>query len=141
MCSGQLPIHFFKITYKLCEDCAGHQRTRQIDRIDTVTGNCYQVIKYYVLIHKVGPLIKEGHRGNHLIEIGDIDLLSQEEIDLQLALEPVSPVELEPLTNSCPGPYCKLNLAQADLLEFGVITNSDSMDRISVMFDEMTLEL
>ena len=33
---------------------------------------------------------------------------------------------------------CKLNLAQADLLEFGVITNSDSMDRISVMFDEMT---
>ena len=141
MCSGQLPIHFFKITYKLCEDCAGHQRTRQTDRIDTVKGNYHQVIKYYVLIHKCGPLLEEGHRGSHLIEIGDIDLLSQEEIDLQLALEPVSPVELEPLTNSCPGPYCKLNLAQADLLEFGVITNSDSMDRISVMFDEMTLEL
>ena len=81
------------------------------------------------------------HRGSHLIETGDIDSLSQEEIDLQLALEPIRPVELEPLTNSCPGQFCKLNLAQADLLEFGVITTTDSMDRISLMFNEMTLEL
>ena len=115
MCSGQLPIQFFKVTYKLCEDCASHQRTRQTDRIDTVKGNCHQV-KYYVLIHKCGPLVEWGHRGSHLIRTGDIDSLSQEEIDLQLALEPIGPVELEPLTNSCPGQFCKLNLAQADLL-------------------------
>ena len=152
MCSGQLPIQFFKITYKLCEDCASHQRDRQVDKsqsdrpadgieaVNAVKRNCYQ-IKYYVLIHKCGPLVEEGHRGSHLIETGDIDSLSQEEIDLQLALEPIGPVELEPLTNSCPGQFCKLNLAQADLLEFGVITTTDSMDRISLMFNEMTLEL
>ena len=151
MCSGQLPLQFFKLTYRLCEDCTSSQRDRQVDRsqrdrqaegieaVKAVKRSCYQ-IKYYVLIHKCGPLVEGGHRGSHLIRTGDIDSLSQEEIDLQLALEPIGPVELEPLTNSCPGQFCKLNLAQADLLEFGVITTTDSMDRVSLMFNEMTLE-
>ena len=140
------------VNYRLCEDCTRSQGDRSIDRsqsdrpadgieaVNAVKRSCYQ-IKYYVLIHKCGPLVEGGHRGSHLIETGDIDSLSQEEIDLQLALEPIGPVELEPLTNSCPGQFCKLNLAQADLLEFGVITTTDSMDRISLMFNEMTLEL
>ena len=121
MCSGQLPLQFFKLTYRLCEDCTRSQsyrtfdrsqRDRSVDRsqsdrpaeeieaVEAVKRSCYQ-IKYYVLIHKCGPLIEGGHRGSHLIRTGDIDSLSQEEIDLQLALEPIGPVELEPLTNSC----------------------------------------
>ena len=159
MCSSQLPLQFFKLTYRLCEECTRSQTDRLVEDSGTssqrdrpVDGNVGTVkadkrvndsgylIKYYVLIHKCGPLVEGGHRGSHLIRTGDIDSLSQEEIDLQLALEPIGPVELEPLTNSCPGQFCKLNLAQADLLEFGVITTTDSMDRVSLMFNEMTLE-
>ena len=144
MCSSQLPLQFVKLTYRLCEECTRSQRDRTVDdnlgTVNAVNARCYQ-IKYYVLIHKCGPLVEGGHRGSHLIQTGDIDSLSQEEIDMQLALKPTSPVELEPLANSCPGQFCELNLAQADLLEFGVLTHTDSMDRVSIVFKEMSLEL
>ena len=55
-----------------------------VGTVNAVNGRCYQ-IKYYMLIHKWGPLVEGGHRGSHLIQTGDIDSLSQEEIDMQLA--------------------------------------------------------
>ena len=119
MCSSQLPLQYLKLTYRLCEECTRSQRDRTVDdrshavnEVNTVNGRCYQ-IKYYVLIHKCGPLASEGYRGSYLIQTEAIESVwtliysVKRRLICNWGSSQLILTLLEPITNSCPGQFCE----------------------------------
>ena len=119
MCDISGPLNFVTVTYKLCEICGEAFRT-------------------FLLIPKVGPLPElDGHRGIYYIEIPDLSLIDDWKVELALAKQEITPVNLGKYKDYLPW---ELSLCLSTDLEFGVVSE-EQLSRSRNLFQTLNAEL
>ena len=116
MCDISAPLPFIRIKYRPCHFCGEH------------TG-------YFILLPKVGPLRSPNdHRGMHIIKITHINCIDDWEVQLELAKQEVTSVELEEFTDHWGEEFA---LCQASDFEFGIL-DTNQLQRSRVLFQELS---
>ena len=119
MCDISAPQPFIKIKYRPCFYC----------RKDT---------GYFLLLAKVGPLQSvNAHRGMHIIRVSNIECIDEWEIELELAKQEVTPIELEDFHDQWGEEF---SLCQMRDWECGML-DADQINRSRVLFAELSRRL
>ena len=119
MCDVSAPIYFVTITYKACEICGETFRT-------------------FLLIPKVGPLTElDGHRATYYIEVPDLSMIDDWAVELALAKQEISPVDLCKYEDYLPW---ELSLCMSTDIEFGILSE-EQLGRSRCLFQTLNAEL
>ena len=119
MCDVTAPIYFATITYNACQVCGENFKT-------------------FLLIPKVGPLTElDGHRATYYIEIQDLSMIDDWAVELALAKQEISPVDLGKYEDYLPW---ELSLCAATEIEFGILSE-EQLGRSRCLFQALNAEL